>query len=122
MTSGPMGGPRPFAEDSCNIVIYMMGVGKPDNPSEKMLELEERIRANTPHVPIDGQTIYSNLPSRASVGNTVEIAVGIDEDFKGQPETIERVYKDINRKMMDVVHEVPTSYITSGDPQEELKY
>lgn len=122
MASGPLGIPRPFARQRCNIVIYMRVIGRPrEDVSRKMLNLEHDIAQHVIHIPRDGQTVYTNLPSGKRVQNTFDIAVGLPDGFQSGPDVIQAIYTQIRERVLEIGREVWNGYVTADDPQNVIE-
>lgn len=123
MPQGPLGGPRPFARDTAHIVVFQRWTGRPrENISQEMLDLEERIRRQVPNVPLDGQTIFTNLPSSPDKSNTIELSIGLQEGFRSSPQVVQDTYNAISEEAEKTADgELFLGFITAGDPQEVLK-
>lgn len=109
MTEGPLGGPRPFISQSCDIVYVFRVTGRPDR--EELLELEKEVSRMRR---VDERKVIASPGKKRTNSNTYTLVVGFSQSMK--IDTLEREVKSIRNKITRRGGRVGLERLAAGDP------
>jgi len=114
MPEGPVGGPRPFVSQSCELVYFIHGVGRPTN--SEILEIQEKL-SSVRYVDHNKTLVRPGREARRS--NALDVALVLQKPIS--MDNIERSGGSAETIVGDYVTRISGSMLTAGDPDDIIE-